>query len=104
MITTREKTMNTTKRIAAAAALGLGVALLGCAGTEGRTTCLPAGQQGTVLRTRPVTTGDYRDEAVSVALRLKDGTTASCIGGPANTALAPGDVIDGRSLHSYRMH
>jgi hypothetical protein len=94
--------MNTTKRIGVAAALGLGVALLGCAGSEGRTTCLSAGRWGTVLRTRPVATGNDRDEAVSVALRLKDGTTVSCLGGPANTALAPGDVIDGRSLHSYR--
>ncbi len=96
--------MNTTKRIAVAAALGLGVALLGCTGSEGRTNCLPAGQQGTVLRTRPVSSRNYQDEAVSVALRLKDGSTVGCVGGPANTALAPGDVIDGRSLHSYRVH
>lgn len=96
--------METNGRIAAAAALGLGIALLGCAGSEVRTDCLPAGQQGTVLRTRPVTSRNYQDEAVSVALRLKDGTSVGCVGGPANTALAPGDVIDGRSLHSYRVH
>lgn len=87
-----------------AGAIACIVSLVACNGSETRTRCLPDRQLGTVVRTAPLHEANSRDEAVSVAIRLKSGVVVTCAGGSANTAMGVGDVVDGKSLHSYRVN